>query len=144
MSTDFVNSPRYQRMFQRYARMSPEQRAIVSTAALDEKFGDEDMRRQLQLMELGIKKKAFDESLAFAKQKFGAEMDFKRGAFDFSKSQERKGELLGMANLAAAGTLGYKGYQSAIDNIVKRKLGEYNLLKQIGTLSGSPLPGYGG
>lgn len=143
MKADFYNSPRYQRMLQRYQRMTPEQRAIVSTAALDEQYGSDEMRKQLNLIELGLKKKAFDEGLAFAKQKFSTEMDFNRNRFEFGKSQERKNELLGIANLAGAGFLGYKGYQSTINEIVNRKLMEYNLLKAIGRSAGSPLPKLG-
>lgn len=139
MRPDFYNSPRYQRMLQRYQRMTPEQRAIVSTAAADEQFGSDDMRKQLQLMELGMRKKHFEDSLEFSKQRFNAEHEMRRGVFDFRQGQERKGEMLGLANLAAAGTLGYMGYKSTIDDVVRRKLLEFTLLKNIGRTLGSPI-----
>lgn len=143
MKADFYNSPRYQRMLQRYQRMTPEQRAIVSTAAADEQFGSDDMRKQLQLMELGMKKKQFEDTLAFSKQRANAEYDLRKGAFDFRQGQEKKGEWLGLANLAAAGTLGYMGYKSTIDDVVRRKLLEFTLLKNIGKTLGSPIPSGG-
>lgn len=66
--TNWQKNPRYQRAMQKLQRMSPDQRAIVDAAMLDESFGDLEARKMLQSMRAGTSKKQTKQRLDLARR----------------------------------------------------------------------------
>ena len=97
-------------------RWSPEKRAIMSTAALDEAFADEQMRRQLNLMDLAARKKAMERSLTLGERRLdlgkkGLALETK--AFKRGKKQRRLASLIGVGEVGVSGLMGYAGLREA-------------------------------
>ena len=53
---DFRTNPRYQRAIQKLMTMSPEQKAIFDTLAVDREFASEEMRKQLRSMSMAARR----------------------------------------------------------------------------------------
>ena len=123
--------------------MTPDQRAIVDSAMLDENFGDLETRKMLQAMSAGTtrtqNRQRLDlarrsqessynlgkEGLALSRERLAlntqantAMQKIRRKGFEFQKSQIPISTALGVANV---GLSGYTGYQ---DMIQKKKLAQ--------------------
>ena len=101
---DFSTDPRYQRAIQRLRRMSPDQRAVFNTMALDESFASDEMRKKLQSMQLAADKEARETSVELGKRSLGLQ----KREIKFAKKQEPIATTLAIAE---AGMDVYKGYQ---------------------------------
>lgn len=113
--------------------MTPDQRAIVDTAMLDESFGDMESRKMLQSLRAGATKKyrakqleitgrgqtqryeLGKEEIGLSKERFESQMrssralqDLRREKFEFGKKQLPIATGL---NIAGIGLGGYIGYQ---------------------------------
>ena len=108
---DFKNSPQYQRWVQKIYRMSPHQRAILSTAVADRAFASSEMQKKLRLMEIGAQKQYLDERIGLQKQ--GLELQ-KRG-IEQGKKESRIAEALGLGNVALSGYMGKKSMDIDIE-----------------------------
>jgi len=131
--TSWQEHPRYQRALQKLQRMSPDQRAIVDTAMLDESFGDAETRKMIQSMRAGSEKKYGEkeldlkrrthesryelgkQSLDISRQKFASDLESDRGLqklkrkeFEFEKKQFPISTGLGIANVGLSGYLGFQ------------------------------------
>ena len=138
---NWQNHPRYQRALQKLQRMSPDQRAIVDTAMLDESFGDAETRKMIQSMSAGSEKKHREkeldlsrrtqesryelgkQSLELSKQSFASDLEsstamqkLNRKKFEFEKSQLPISTVLGVANV------GLSGYTGRQDMLQKQQL----------------------
>jgi len=126
--------PRYQRALQKLQRMTPDQRAIVDSAMLDESFGDLETRRMIQSMQAGATKKYREkqlsltsrgqaqqyelqkEGLALSKESFENRMranqemqGLKRKEFEFGKKQLPISTAIGVGDVLTSGYMGYQG-----------------------------------
>ena len=101
---DFTQNPRYQRAIQRLRRLSPDQRAVFDTLALDESFADEAMRKRLRSMQLATQKEGRAKSLEFGERG----LKLKEREFAFEKKQIGPATVLGAAE---AGLGVYAGIQ---------------------------------
>jgi len=115
---DFRTSPRYQRAIQRLRRMSPEQRAIVSTISLDESFAGGEMRQKLQSMEAAADKEARATSLELGEKKLG----LKTREFRFAKKQLPIATAVGVGQVGASTYLGLKEIEAAEGLAARRRL----------------------
>lgn len=130
---NWQDNPRYQRALQKLQRMSPDQRAIVDTAMLDESFGDAETRKMITSLQRGsekkyrtkrlelsgraqtashdIQKQELDlsrQGLAERTRSSTAMQNLRRKSFEYDKSQLPISTALGVANV---GLSGYTGYQ---------------------------------
>ena len=64
MSMQWIDRPRYQRALQIQLGLTPDQQAIVSSAAIDRAFAAEDQRRRLALMQLAAEQQKLAEILS--------------------------------------------------------------------------------
>lgn len=97
-------NPRYQRAIQRLARMSPEQKAILSTMSLDEAFAGEEMSRKIKSMKMAADKETRASHLKLDERSLG----LKERAFKFAKRQVPISTAIGVAGVATSGYLGYQ------------------------------------
>lgn len=97
-------SPRYQRAIARLARMSPDQKAILSTMSLDEGFAGEGMSQKIKSMQMAADKETRATSLKLGKRSLA----LKERAFKFAKRQLPIATAIGVAGVA---TSAYTGYQ---------------------------------
>ena len=112
---DFRESPQYQRMIQKIYRMSPHQKAILSTAVADRAFAGSAMQKKLKLMEIGINKQYLEERMALQKegmQKSYALSEKKRG---IREKESRTAEALGLGSVITSGYLAKKKMDMDID-----------------------------
>jgi len=125
--------PRYQRALQKLQRMSPDQRAIINAAMLDERFGDAESRKMLQSLQAGATKKysakslsltargqaqRYDiakENIALSRQRLASQarsnqamQKLSRKKFKFEKRQLPISTALGVAGVGSSGFLGYQ------------------------------------
>ena len=118
MISNWADHPRYQRLQQRVLRMRPDQRAILSTAAADETFASEAMRKKLWAINMATQKEQRGTSLGLAERSLGLtkrKMDFDYGfgqeVMDVGKKQRRMGTLISAAGIPISGYFGYKQMQ---------------------------------
>jgi len=105
---NYKDNPRYQRFLAKYMTLSPDRKALLDTAILDQNFADQDMRKELQGIKLASQKQQQDRSVDLNDRRFHANQDYRNETMDFQDDQMDKAEMLGMANL---GLTGYFGYQ---------------------------------
>jgi len=103
---DFRQTPQYQRLIQKIYRMSPHQRAILSTATADKAFASQEMASKLKLLEIGANKQYLDERLALQKQAVGQRHALGKQRLETGKKESRVAEALGMGEVAVSGYLG--------------------------------------
>ena len=105
---NFQDSPQYQKMLQRISTMRPEQRAILNSAAVDEKFGNEAMRSHLQGLinaaELKNKRTSLDISLTGSNERY----NIAKEGMEFENKQNRMANIIGAAGVPLNAYLGYK------------------------------------
>jgi len=126
--------PRYQRALLKLRRMTPDQKAIVNTAMLDESFGDVESRKMIQSTRLGAEKKyrkkqlalraktqtqryeLGKEELTLGKERFESRMraeqsllGLRREQFEFGKKQLPISTALGVAGIGVSGLIGWQG-----------------------------------
>jgi len=102
-SFDFEKHPAYARARLKMNRWGPEKRAIFSTAALDESFADQQMRRYLEEMALNTWQKGVEGRLGLARGRLGLQ----RKAFKFEKGQRPMANLIAGGHLLTSTGLGY-------------------------------------
>lgn len=105
----FKKTPRQQRAEARLRRMSPEERAVLSSLNIDEIFAEEAMRKRVRAMQLGTAKKAQKTSLEFGKKAFG----LKKREFEFQKSQIVPATLIGLGEVALGVSTGIERRKTA-------------------------------
>lgn len=106
---DFKTSPRYQRAIQRMARMSPEQKAIISTMSLDESFADEEMRRKLKSMGMAAEKESRAKGLELGERSLG----LKEREFGFTKRMLPVATAVGVGQVGASTYMGLQDIKMA-------------------------------
>lgn len=126
---NYTDSPRYQRMIQKFATLRPEQRAILDTALIDEKFADEAMQKHLKSLitasDLRNKSRALDireKEIGLSGKQADARYSLLNDAADFERGQNRMGNLIGAANIPISGYFGYKQMQRATDEAESNRL----------------------
>lgn len=113
---DFSKNPRYQKAFLKVARWDPNKRAIFSTAMLDEAFATEEMRRQITLMDLEMRKKAIGRSLTLGRRRIAlGEKRLALGAKAqrYGKKQRKIASLIGLGQVGTAALTGYAGLKES-------------------------------
>ena len=100
---NYSTDPKYQRSIQRLKRMSPEQRAIFNTMALDKSFASEEMRGKIKAMQSAADKEARKSSLELGK----GYLKIQKREVEFAKKQEPLNTILA---LTEAGIGVYTGY----------------------------------
>lgn len=141
---DFTQSPAFQRMQQRIMALSPEQRAILSTAQgdLESLFAKDAMKDELAAREAGsqrdyrnrlldIRGQQLDNSGALGRDKLSLGMEklaLERTALDDQEAAARRAENIGLAGLGVSGALGYgqmqaRKRQAAENDALLRRLG---------------------
>ena len=119
MEYNFENLPRYQRMQQKMASYTPDQMAIVDSLIADKQFASEQMRTELAGMRLASQKASGEQAIKRGKHSLkmgdyrfdrlrmrGDELKMRKKEQDWTKKQNRLGEYLGWANVAASTGLG--------------------------------------
>lgn len=121
---DFTQSPSYQRMMQKLHTIRPEQRAVLNSLSMDEKFADEATRRNLaaiaQRNKTAYRDKAYDANKAYADKaldfRAGAanrSLGLRREAFESEQDQDRMATGLGIGQVLAEADYGRQ--RDAID-----------------------------
>ena len=112
---NFQNQPRYQRLIQKFSALRPDQRAILDTAMLDEKFAGDEMKKYMTSImtaaDLANKSRSLDLQ---EKEYTGKEALFREGQ-DFEKKQDRLGNYIGAATLPLSGYFGYRGAKAGME-----------------------------
>ena len=106
-----MEAPRYQRLIQRVTRMRPDQRAILSTAAVDREFASDAMRKKLWAINMATQKGHRDRSYGLAKRRADFEYNIGQEVRDEATKQRRYGTLISAAGIPISGFLGYKQMQ---------------------------------
>jgi len=101
---DYSKSPSYQRALQRLRRLSPDQKAVFSSMALDESFADKEMRKKIQSMNLATQKEGHEANIELGKGRLA----LKEREIEFAKKQE---PIATAISAAEAGLNIYTGYQ---------------------------------
>ena len=122
----WTEDPRYQRAMQKLQRLSSDQRAVVSSAIVDESFGDAETRKMVAALNTATirsqdkRRLDLDRRSQEARHQLGAErleaetgfnkemMGLRRKEFEFGKSQFPISTAIGAADV---GLSGYQGYQ---------------------------------
>jgi len=92
----FKKTPRQQRAEARLRRMSPEERAVLSSLNLDEVFADKEMRKRVRSMQLGTQKEARTKGLELGERG----LKLKEREFKFQKKQIGPATLIGAGQVA--------------------------------------------
>jgi len=105
------NTPQRQRLIRKVMNMSPEQRAVVNTAALGRMFAQEDAHKMLQVMDLAERRRQFEQRHQLAQQGFGLEQK----EYKFRKKER------GTANVLAGLGVGLGAATGWMDLVEKQK-----------------------
>jgi hypothetical protein len=118
MIFNFETNPRYQKLIQKISTMRPEQRAILSSAAVDSAFGNEAMRSHLQGLiqkaDLSNRSRALDLSQRrsdIAYELGRGRLDLAKQGADFNRKQNRFANIIGGLTIPVEGYFGYKQMQ---------------------------------
>jgi len=112
---DFKATPQYQRMVQKIYRMSPHQKAILSTAVADKAFAGSQMANKLKLMEIGASKQYMDERLALQKKGLSQSYKLRKKAIGIEKEEGRRAEAISLGGVVTSGFLAKKRLDLDID-----------------------------
>ena len=108
---DFENDPRYQRAIRKISALTPENRAILDTMAIDETFATDAIRRRLRGLTLraDVSRRQFRrEGLKLQKETAKTGIGLRRRAQDLATKERRWGTYISAANIPLAGILGYQ------------------------------------
>lgn len=105
-SQEYMRDPRYQKNLRKIVNMDPEQLAVYQAITAEAPFADEEMRRRLQMYQMGAQKDAQTQRLDLASQRQNANYDLRKQAYQNEQSDNRTSELLGIGGLAANTALG--------------------------------------
>lgn len=103
MSMQWIDRPRYQRALQIQLGLTPDQQAIVSSAAIDRAFAAEDQRRRLALMQLAAERDYRNASLNLRRRTTRADYDLRREQFDDKTDQAPLAQAVTLADVMLAG-----------------------------------------
>jgi hypothetical protein len=128
---DFRNTPRYQQGVQKIMALPAHYRAVISTRALDEKFGDE-MERKLMLSALHDANKQLRlKELEIRQQESNFKIDLANRKLDTAVSQAKKANVFDIANLGLSTFMGYgqlkrdralsEKYDNLLESLAERK-----------------------
>lgn len=106
------DDPRRQRLIRKVMNMSPEQRAVINTAALGRMFAQEDAHKMLQVMDLAQRRREFEARHQLAQKGFGLE----EKGYKFAKKER------GTANIFAGLGGGLGAATGWMDLVEKQKL----------------------
>jgi len=112
---NFKETPQYQRMVQKIYRMSPHQKAILSTAVADRAFAGSAMQSKLKLMEIGANRQYLNERMALSKRGLQQSYGLKQKELGIRKKESRTAEALGIGNIITSGYLAKKRMDMDID-----------------------------
>jgi len=115
---DWKTSPRYQRALQRLMRMSPEQKAIFTSANLDEVFADEEMKGRLNSMRMAANKEAQAKSLELGERGLGLQ----EKEFRFAKRQIPIATAIGLGEVGASTYMGLQRIRADTELAERLKL----------------------
>ena len=104
-------APHRQKILRKIMNMSPEQRAVVNTAAANRLFADEDATKMLQVMDLAQRKREFEARHQLAEKQFGLA---KKG-YKFARNQQN------IANVFAGLGVGIAVATGWMDLVEKQK-----------------------
>jgi len=128
----FKETPQYQRMVQKIYRMSPHQRAILSTAVADKAFAGSEMANKLKLMEIGANRQYLEERMTLEKQGLKQRYDLTKKRLGAEKEERRLGEAISAGDVITSGFLGKA--RMDMDVALAKRLDEMTTEKKAETL----------
>jgi len=105
---DYTQTPRYQKYIQKLQAMTPDQKAVLNSVMGDESMANDEIRKQIQGMQMAANKKSQTENIGLRRKATDAITALSREELDYSRGQSRTAEGLGLLNLGASTALGYK------------------------------------
>lgn len=104
----YQDNPRYERIIAKIAAMRPEQRAIFDTAMADKAFAGEAMQRHLRGFVDAADARNKSRSLDLRERGLNLQTGLANQAMDYSRKQNRIGNVIGAAAIPISGFFGYK------------------------------------
>ena len=108
------NNPRYQRAIQKLRRMTPDQRAVLDSAFIDQQFAESHMGKVLNSMNIEANRKRRKSSVETARR----QLDRRQRAYEFGKKDRR------MSNIIGAAGLGVNMYSGFADRAYNRRIAD--------------------
>ena len=105
-SQEYMRDPRYQKNLRKIVNMDPEQLAVYQAITAEAPFADEEMRRRLQMYQMGAKKQAQQQRLDMASQRQSASYGLRKQAYQNEQDDNKMSDILGIGGLAANTALG--------------------------------------
>lgn len=137
---DIARDPRYQEAIQRIMAMSPEQRAVLSSASVDKRFGSEAMRRRIAGMKAEATRRAREQDIGLRRGMLGLE----ERKFKAYKSELPSLKRLGYAEVGVAGLTGLGGLMMQRSQAQNLELERAALQRDIEAAKRRRLAGIGG
>ena len=132
MIFNWKDNPRYQRLVQRIGAMRPEQRAILNSAAVDQAFGSEAMRRHLQSLSTAADEKFRNKALSLKEKELDVSKSLADQSLEMDKKQSRLGTAIAAANIPISGYFGMKQMDRDKEEAAAESAWRKSLLSRIG------------
>lgn len=116
----FLNTPQYQRKFQRLSTMAPKHQRAIDTVLLDDRFASKEMRDSLDAMRRGMKRTAAERSFRSRARDFRTRKGFDEDRlnlldkkYEYDKKQNKYAQYAALANMGLGAVAGQMGRDKA-------------------------------